>query len=146
MRKILSCLLVLAFGTGPAWGALGQSEASVHADRQQMAGQMKSATFQRYTVHEITGAGGIIVREYVSPAGMVFGVAWESATMPNLPQLLGPYFAPVRQAIENRRVRGPLYVQSGPLIVESGGRMRAFRGRAYLTNLIPAELTKDVVR
>lgn len=147
MRKILSCLLALAFAASPLWAALGQSEASVHEDRQRMAGQLKSATFSHYTVHEITAPGGMVVREYVSPAGMVFGVVWESVTMPDLSQLLGPYFSQFRDAVNTpHRHRGPLYVQAGPLVVESGGHMRAFRGRAYVTSLIPADLTKEVVR
>ena len=147
MRKILSFLLVLAFGITPSWASLGQSEASVHEDRQHMAGQMKSATFQHYTVHEITAAGGMVVREYVSPTGMVFGIVWEGVTMPDLPQLLGPYFSQFRDAVASpRRHRGAVYVQAGPLVVESGGHMRAYRGRAYVTSLIPADLTKDVVR
>ena len=149
MRKILSFLLVLAFGAIPLWASLGQSEQSVHADQQRMAGQLRSATFDGYTVHEITAAGGAVVREYVSPAGVVFGVVWEGTTMPDLSELLGPYFPQFQEAsaaaIAHRR-RGPLYVQAGPLVVESGGHMRAFRGRAYVTNLIPANLTKDVVR
>lgn len=147
MRKILSILLGLAFGTTPLWASLGQSEASVHEDQQHMAGQLKSATFNNYTVHEITAAGGMVVREYVSPTGMVFGVVWEGVTMPDLPQLLGPYFPQFRDAVAaTHRHRGPVYVQAGQLVVESGGHMRAFRGRAYITNLIPGNLTKDVVR
>jgi len=147
MRKILSFLLVLVFGAVPSWASLGLSEQSVHADQQRMAGRLKSATFDGYTVHEITAPGGMVVREYVSPVGTVFGIVWEGPTMPDLSQLLGPYFPKFQQASANVRYRrGPLYVQDGPFVVESGGHMRAFRGRAYLTSLIPANLTKDVIR
>jgi len=147
MRKILSFLLVLVFGAIPSWASLGLSEQSVHADQQRMAGQLKSATFDGYTVHEITAPGGVVVREYVSPVGTVFGVVWESPTMPDLSQLLGPYFSQFQQAAANSpHRRGPLYVHDGPLVVESGGHMRALRGRAYVTSLIPANLTKDVIR
>jgi len=147
MRKILSFILVLTFGSAPSWAALGLSEQSVHEDRQRMAGQLKSATFEGYTVHEITAPGGVVVREYVSPVGTVFGIAWEGPTMPDLPQLLGPYFSRFQQAAaSSHHRRGPLFVQDGPLVVESGGHMRAFRGRAYVTNLLPSNLTKDVIR
>jgi Protein of unknown function (DUF2844) len=147
MRKLLSFLLVLVFGAVPSWGSLGLSEQSVHEDQQRMAGQLKSATFDGYTVHEITGTAGMVVREYVSPVGTVFGVVWEGPTLPDFSQLLGPYFSQFRQAAANSpHRRGPLYVHDGPLVVESGGHMRAFRGRAYVTSLIPANLTKDVIR
>jgi Protein of unknown function (DUF2844) len=147
MRKLLSVLLVLVLGAVPTWASLGLSEQSVHEDQQRMAGQLKSATFDGYTVHEITGTGGMVVREYVSPVGTVFGVVWEGPTLPDLSQLLGPYFSQFKQAAANSpHRRGPLYVHDGPLVVESGGHMRAFRGRAYVTSLIPGNLTKDVIR
>ena len=147
MRKILLFVLVFALEGVPAMASLGLTEQSVQADRQQMAGQVKSATLEGYTVHEITAPGGIVVREYVSPVGTVFGLVWEGPTMPNLQQLLGPYYSQFRQAAQSMgHRRGPLYVQVGPLVVESGGHMRAFRGRAYVTSLVPTNLTKDVIR
>jgi len=148
MKKSLLCLLVVAFVATPLFAGLGQSEDSVRADKLHMsAAQMNSATFKGYTVYEIRAAGGSTVREYISPTGMVFGVVWEGVTMPDLSQLLGPYFSQFQQAMsEPRRRRGPVYFHAGPLVVESGGHMRAFRGRAYVTSLIPSDLTKDVVR
>jgi len=77
----------------------------------------------------------------------VFGVVWEGPAMPDLSQLLGAYFPHFRDSVAaHPHRRGPVYVQSGSLVIESGGHMRAFRGRAYLTNLIPSNLNKDVVR
>jgi Protein of unknown function (DUF2844) len=147
MRKSLSFLLALAFSTAPAWAGLGMSEQSVHSDQQRLAGRLRSQTFETYTVHEISYAGGMVVREYVSPVGMVFGVVWEGPAVPDLTQLLGPYFADFQQAVASSpRRHGPLYIQAGQLVVESGGHMRAYRGRAYVSSLVPANLTKDVVR
>ena len=148
MKKSLLLLLVVAFAATPSLAGLGQSEDSVQTDQKHMtAAQMNSANFSGYKVYEIRAAGGSVVREYVSPTGMVFGVVWEGVTMPDLPQLLGPYFSQFQQAMAGpRRRRGPVYFHSGPLVVESGGHMGAFRGRAYVTSLIPSDLTKDVVR
>jgi len=147
MRKILAFLLVLAFGAFPSWASLGLSERSVHEDQQRMSGQLRSATFDGYTVHEISGAGGVVVREYVSPVGNVFGVVWDGPTMPDLSHLLGPYYSQYQQAVASARShRGPLFVQAGPLTVESGGHLPAFHGRAFVASLIPANLTKDVIR
>jgi Protein of unknown function (DUF2844) len=129
------------------WAALGEPEQSVQQDRQRMAGQSKRTVYPTYTLHEITASGGRVIREYVSPSGTVFAVAWESPTLPDFASLLGPYFAAFQQATATRsRRHGPLYIQAGPLVVESGGRMRAFRGRAYITDLIPANVSKDVIR
>jgi hypothetical protein len=149
MRIRWGILLALIFAAVPLWAALGEPEQSVEADRERMAGQLKRTTMQGYTLHEISAPGGRVVREYVSPAGTVFAVAWEGPTMPDLSQLLGSYFSLFQEASASpspHRRHGPLYVQSGPLVVASGGHMRAFRGRAYVTDLIPASLSKDVIR
>jgi hypothetical protein len=140
-------LLSLTIVAAPLWAALGEPEQSVEADRVRLAGQLKRTAMQGYTLHEITVPGGRVVREFVSPAGTVFGVAWEGPTMPDLSQLLGSYFSLFQTASASpHRRHGPLYVQSGPLVVASGGHMRDFHGFAYVTDLIPASVSKDVIR
>ena len=116
-------------------------------DRERVAGQSKRTVYQAYTLHEIKMSTGGVIREYVSTSGTVFAVAWESPTMPDIASLLGSYSAAFQQATASSgHRRGPLYVQTGPLLVESGGRMRAFRGRAYVTHLVPANVSMDVIR
>jgi hypothetical protein len=147
MRIRWGFLLALFLGAFPLWAALGEPEQSVQADREHMAGQVKRTVFENYTLHEITSPDGRKVREYVTPGGTVFAVAWEGRTMPDLSQLLGSYFSLFQQAAASRtRRHGPLVVQAGPLVVESGGHPGAFQGRAYLPHLIPANVAKDVVR
>ena len=150
MRRMLQVALGIAlFGT-PAWAALGQSADSVKSDREKLGGELRSQEFAGYTVHEITQPGGRVVREYVSRAGVVFGVVWEGPLMPDLSLLLGPYFEQFQKATaatgEGPRRRGPLYLQTGALVVASGGHMRSFHGRAYLITLFPAGLTESVLR
>jgi hypothetical protein len=147
MRIRWAILLALVLGAVPLWAALGEPEQSVQADRERMAGQVKRTTFESYTLHEITTPDGSKVREYVTPAGTVFAVAWQSTTMPRLSDLLGSYYSEFQQASASpRRRHGPLVVETESLVVESGGHMRAFQGRAYLIHLIPANLSKDVIR
>lgn len=147
MKILWGILLALLFAAAPLWAALGGPEQSVEADRARLAGQVKRTSFQGYTLHEITATGGRVVREYVSPAGTVFGVAWEGPTMPDLSQLLGSYYSQFQEAAAaSHRRRGPLYVNTGSLVVSSGGHMRAFHGFAYVTDLIPASVSKDVIR
>jgi hypothetical protein len=100
-----------------------------------------------HDVHQITAAGGTLVREFVAPSGLVFGVAWEGPNMPDLEALLGSHYAAFRQAvIASGRRRAAVVLRTGDLVVESGGHMRAFRGRAYLPELVPPELGPAVVR
>ena len=149
MRRLLELALGVAVFAAPAWGALGQSADSVKADREKMGGELRTQEFNGYTVHEISQPDGRAVREYVSRAGVVFGVVWDGPSMPDLSQLLGAYFEQLQKAVaaqEGPRRRGPLYLQAGALVVASGGHMRSFHGRAYVITLMPAGLTEAVLR
>ena len=53
---------------------------------------------QSYKVHQLTTANGPTVREYVSPQGVVFGIAWQGRFMPNVNQLLGTYVTNLQTA------------------------------------------------
>ena len=141
----LALLMLLA--AVPLWAALGEPEQSIQADREHMSGQVKRTILANYTLHEITAPDGRKVREFVTPSGTVFGVAWEGPTMPDLSQLLGSYFSLFLQAAASpTRRHGPLVVEAGSLVVVSGGHQRAFRGHAYIKDLIPAGVSKDVIQ
>src|SRR5271169_4528614 len=91
-RKRLAAALLALFAASPAWAALGQPEDSVAADQLQLRGEIRSFAAQGFVVHEISSPG-LVVREYVAPSGLVFGVSWRGTAMPDLGQLLGPHFA-----------------------------------------------------
>jgi Protein of unknown function (DUF2844) len=76
-------------GAGPAWATLGQSVASVHTDQQALQAHRRTITHDGYEVEHLEAADGTVVREYVSPAGLVFGLAWQGPTVPDMTQLLG---------------------------------------------------------
>ena len=94
-----------------------------------------------YTVHEIKAATGTVVREFVSPQGTVFAVAWHGPRIPDLRQVLGSYFEQYAQAAQAqsgvRAGRKPMTVNQTGLVVQVGGRVRAFTGRAYVPELLP---------
>jgi hypothetical protein len=147
MRTALKILFAVVFAASPAWAVLGELQNSVGADQKAMRGIVRSFTREGYSLHEIKGADGAVVREYVSPDGVVFGLAWQGPVMPNLTQLLGTYFPDFQQASgRKQRHRGPLVVRTDRVVIESGGHMRAFYGRAYLPRLMPKSLQAEVVR
>ena len=147
MRTIRALFPVLIVCCAPAWAALGQPAESVESDRRALQGQIRSSVLQGYTLHEITRADGTVVREFVSPAGIVFGVSWDGPALPNLSQLLGAYFAQFQQAARaGVRRRGPVSVHTKTLVIESGGHMRSFHGRAYLSSHLPDNMTQEVVK
>lgn len=91
-----------------------------------------------YSVHEMQTPTGTTVRQFASPAGTVFAVTWQGFS-PDLQQLLGEYFEQYVDAARSqnsRRGRG-VYIDTGDLVVETGGHMRYAVGRAYLRSQVP---------
>ena len=145
-----SLAMVLAVATAafaiPAAASLGGDESTVAADHAALAGQIKVARVQRYVMHEITAPSGTVVREFVSPAGKVFAVAWSGPSMPDLRQVLGPYFDTYVAAVAQRKARGPVHVVLPGLVVQSSGHMRAFSGKAYLPDAVPAGVASEEIK
>lgn len=147
MKIFLAVLVVLLMGSTPGWAVLGEYENSITSDQQRMHAQLQQTARQGYTIHQLSSEHGRVVREYVSPAGIVFGVAWQGPTMPDLQQLLGSYYGQLQQAAQSRKHRGgPLVIQTKDLVLVSGGHMRSFHGRAYLPSLLPTNLSPEVVQ
>jgi hypothetical protein len=125
-----------------ASAALGEPESSVLADATQLQGSVKQTNQGSYRLHEIQLASGTLVREYAGLDGNVFAITWHGPYVPNLKQILGPYFdAYVAAAKAPHADHHHLMVKQGDLVVEAGGHMRAFNGRAYLAPAIPAGLS-----
>jgi hypothetical protein len=142
-------LLMLALPL-PALAALGGDVSTVQEDKAQMKGDLKTTEATNFTLHEIKAPTGIIVREYASPTGEVFGVSWQGPAMPNLQQILGSYFQTFSEAAQAQRAahrgHGPLYIQEPGLVVESTGHMRAFSGRAYDPAKLPQGVNASDIR
>lgn len=134
-------LVLPLFFLQPASAALGGDLASVQADGAHMKGTVRSSQASAYTLHEIDAPHHVIVREYISPQGKVFGVAWSGQSRPDLRQVLGDYFEQFSQAEaaqkSAQRGRRPLVIKQTGLVVEMSGHMRAFSGRAYIPDGLP---------
>lgn len=131
-----------ALGGTPTPAPAGAVSSSVNAVVVHAASGVGSTTSAAsYTVTQTTFAVGTVVREYVSAAGTVFGIAWNGPIMPNLPALLGSYFTDYDGARAAQRTanpgRGPLKVELPGLVVHSGGHMGSFSGQAYLPQSLP---------
>lgn len=144
-KKLLVWLALVA-GAGPALAELGGNAASVAADQQHMMAQQRSTlAAAAYTVQEMQAPDGTVVREYVSSAGVVFAVTWKGPQVPDLQQLFGSkYFAEAQDAAKAQPMRrGPTRLQRPDLVVESGGHMRSYFGRAYVPQLVPQGVSVD---
>jgi hypothetical protein len=130
--------LIVLMGSPLAHASLGGIEATVEADRLAAGATATTQRSPRFTMHELQTPAGTKVRQYVSPAGVVFGIAWRGPSMPDLRQLLGDHFQSYVDAMAARRTRrSPVFVQLPGLVVQSSGHMRAFVGKAYLPSALP---------
>ncbi|MBT1074305.1 DUF2844 domain-containing protein [Geobacter grbiciae] len=129
--------------------ALGEPAASVAVDRKALSATQRAATTRRgYTVQELV-TGGNTVREYITPSGIVFAVAWNGVSHPDLTPLLGTYITEYKQALRQApRQRGlrRSQVKAARVIVEKWGHMRNLQGRAYVPALIPEGVSSDDVK
>lgn len=119
---------------------LGGDSASIIADSNEMQGNLQAHSSPQFEIQEITTLNGIRVREFVNRDGLVFAVAWSGPAEPNLQQLLGVHFAQYHQARMAQTppgLRRTLRLALPDLVIESGGHMRAYRGRAYLPARVP---------
>lgn len=94
-----------------------------------------------YSIAESELETGTLLREYLLANGVVFAVTWVGPVLPDLQNALGSHFATFTQEVKRARTQG---VRGGPVgfdlngfVVRSNGRMGAFFGHAYLTNLVP---------
>ncbi len=156
-KKRVFCrfLLFLAFSAAvlvaarPCRAALGGGADSIESDMAALsAARGGTIVGSLYTIEEID-FGGTAVREYVSPAGIVFAVAWTGIRHPDLKALLGAYAGPYQEALRNAP-RQPgvrrLSLKANGAVIEKWGRVRALQGRAYAPDLIPAGVTLDEIK
>jgi len=147
-RALSSWLLVGALSC-PALAALGGDVTSVEADQAHMKASLDVKQAEGYAVHALRAPGGTVVSEYVSPAGRVFAVAWHGPFFPEMQQILGSYFQQYSAALQARkRVYGhhPLNLEQSGLVVQTGGHMRAYIGRAYIPEMLPAGLKAEEIK
>jgi Protein of unknown function (DUF2844) len=137
-RLVAGGVLIAALTPCIAAAALGEPEASVQTDALQLHGSINVTEHSGFRQHEIQLPSGTLVREFAGADGKVFAVAWSGPAPPNLRQMLGRFFDPFVTAARPKRTdHSHLRVETGDLVVQSGGHMRAYAGRAYLPAAVP---------
>jgi hypothetical protein len=147
MKITIGALLVLVLGAAPAWAVLGEYESSVSLDQQALRATHREEVQQGYKLHSLTTGDGTVVKEYISPMGIVFGISWQGHFIPNLHQLLGSYMTNLQQGQRTNVVRRrSVTILGDNFVFFSIGHLRFFHGKAYVPGLIPANLTAEVVQ
>jgi len=92
-----------------------------------------------------TDAGNTTINEYATSTGQIIAYTWQGPTMPDLHALLGKY-ADSYKAGAAAAANGDLHssrIARPDVIVESGGPMRGYVGRAWLPAALPPGVTSD---
>lgn len=123
---------------------------SVSDDQAKLQGTLRTTSNNSYNVHEIQAASGVVVREYVSLSGSVFGIAWQGRRHPDLRQVLGNSYDVYVHAVQAQRAQHhghePILIQQPGLVVQIGGHMGALMGRAYLPQGMPPGVHPEEIR
>jgi len=147
LKRLLILLSALFAAALSGFAALGGDEGSVVSDQVKFQASRRVVPEHGYRVHEISRDDGLLIREYVSFEGKVFGVSWKGPTLPDLSQLLGSSFAEFQNSLPPKPSRRKAaVVHNTDLVVESTGHTRAFQGRAYLNSMLPDGVTQEVVQ
>lgn len=143
----MAVLIVVLGLSSTSFAVLGGKLASVAADQSHMRASLKVTSNGLYQIHELQTDGGNVVREYVSPDGNVFGVAWTGHQMPEYSQLLGSYTDLINKAAQSRsNHRAPLVIQQPGFVFSTFGHMRFYEGHAYIPGQVPAGVTPEEIR
>ncbi len=92
-------------------------------------------------------AGGTAINGYASATGQIFACTWQGPTMPDLAARLGAYDVSCQTGAAVSRASGrdlhASRVAQPDVVVESGGQMRSYVGRAWLPGPLPVGVTPD---
>lgn len=146
---LLAGIVAGSAGAAPALATLGMGADSIAGDRKALSAKKVTVTVRaKYSVQEVA-SDATVVREYLSASGVVFAVAWNGRSHPDLSALLGSY-NPQYQSATNLAPRrhGEKFtqVQAGQVVVERWGHMRNLQGRAYLPALVPEGVSLNELR
>ncbi len=135
---------------GRAYAGLGGDIASVSRDGARMKAAIAVRQADRYTIHEMKAESGSTVRQFTTPEGRVFAVAWDGPFHPDYRQVLGPYFAALQAALQRsgprQARRAPVMIETPDFVFQSFGHMRALAGRAYVPQMLPAGVSAEEIR
>ncbi|MPW21800.1 DUF2844 domain-containing protein [Paraburkholderia sp. CNPSo 3157] len=144
---IFATFIVLAAGVtallaGPAHAELGGTMSAPRADDGSTQRVLPGSTVQ---IRSTVDAGGTTINEYATSDGHVFAYTWQGPTMPDLTRMLGRYADRYRaKAAAQLNEFSHLHasrVEQPDVIVESGGQMRSYVGRAWLPAALPAGIS-----
>jgi hypothetical protein len=135
----------VAGGAATAHATLGGDAVSVQANQKTLGGTLHVETLPYGKLHVIQLPTGMVIRQYVSPAGAVFAVTWHGHRMPNVQEILGNY---AEQLAHRDRITGGRHnmaLTGTDFMMRATGHGQTFSGRAWVPSLVPAGVDLDTM-
>ncbi len=147
MRRLLALLILLA-PCASSYATLGAAASDFSNELARIKPRQLAAATANYQINESTLQGGTVVREYLAPGGTVFAVSWSGPFLPDLRTLLGKHFSTLTAETAKAPKAGhsQLQLERPDVVIESGGHMRAYVGRAWIPGAFPAGVTPDDIQ
>lgn len=130
---LIFCLPVFANAT------LGESVNSQAKNLSAVNASQKVGSAEKYSTYEYEQNGNT-VKEFSTPAGVVFAVSWKGISKPDLNALFGSYLTEYNDAFkEVPKQYGvkSLSLKTTKMVIRRGGRMRDQQGFVYVPSLVP---------
>ena len=144
MRNAIAILLLIS-QCASSFAALGAAPTKFAGTQAGLNARVLSSDLGSYRRVDTTLASGTLVREYVTASGVVFAVSWNGPFLPDLRALLGKHFDTLASEAARRPKAGHAHISIDhpEVVVDSGGHMRAYAGRAWVPGLLPTGFTPD---
>ncbi|MCE7528026.1 DUF2844 domain-containing protein [Polynucleobacter sp. IMCC 30228] len=118
---------------------LGGNLASINLEQKTFGSTLTSSPQTGYTIYSQNINPGLVIKEYLTNNGNVFAVTWKGPNLPNFQVVLGSYYSNYLTALQNNP--RAIFFQDDNIVIESGGVMGGYVGRAYLPKQFPAGMT-----
>ena len=136
-------ILLLAFPIF-AQAELGGNLASITQEQKTFVSTLTTSPQSTYTIYIQNISPDLLIKEYVSNSGNIFGVSWRGSTLPDFQVLLGNYFSNYLSA-QQQNSRS-VFVRNDNLVLESGGMMGGYIGRVYLPKQVPVGIAPESIQ
>jgi len=137
------CILLLSLPIF-AKAELGGNLTGITQEQKTFGSSLTSSPQSNYTIYIQSISPDLVIKEYVSSSGNIFGVAWKGSTLPNFQILLGNYYSNYLSA-QQQNPRS-VFLQDNNLVIESSGVMGGYIGRAFLPKQVPTGLAPTAIQ
>ena len=135
----LTAAAILLAWTHTCHARLGAEPSFAKSGTSRTDSPTQSYSVNNYTWFETVLSTGTHVCEYVAKNGKVFAVRWHGPFMPDLKELLGIYFDTMVAEGSKTPAAGnsQLFIKRPSVVIQSGGHMRSYNGRAWIPDQLP---------